>query len=69
MSELKCAVPISPLDVALARRFVFIRLEDDLVSRFAQRRRWRGTQVEVINAAAGIVVGYGNLLAEGAWQN
>ena len=67
-------VPVSPLDVALARRLFFVGFEDDLISRFGQRRRLRGTQIEIESrpspavavtpAASGIVVGYSDLLAD-----
>ena len=58
-------VPVSPLDVGLARRFVFVGFEKDLISRFAQRRRLRRTQVEIdVAVTSGIVVSYSDLIAE-----
>ena len=59
--ELVCIVPVSSLDVAFAGRLVFVGFEDDLIFRFAQRRRlW--TQIEINVAVTGIVVSYSNLL-------
>ena len=60
-----CPVPVSPLDVALARRFVFVGFENDLIPRFAQRRRLWRTQVEInVAVTSGIVVSYSDLIAE-----
>ena len=60
-----CPVPVSPLDVALARRFVFVGFENDLIPRFAQRRRLWRTQVEInVAVTSGIVVSYSDLLVE-----
>ena len=60
--ELVCIiVPVSSLDVAFAGRLVFVGFEDDLIFRFAQRRRlW--TQIEINVAVTGIVVSYSDLL-------
>ena len=61
--ELVSPVPVSSLDVAFAGRLVFVGFEDDLIFRFAQRRRlW--TQVEINVAVTGVVVSYSDLLAE-----
>ena len=61
--ELVCIVPVSSLDVAFAGRLVFVGFEDDLIFRFAQRRRlWTQIEINVAVTVTGIVVSYSDLL-------